>query len=421
MRILVFSQYYPPEVGATQTRVATFARHLVEAGHDVEVIAELPNHPKGVIFEGWTGKLVDRRIEDGISTTRLWVYTSPTKSFWRRIAFYLTYCAGATLAGGATAAQRRPDVVFASSPPLFVLIAAWVAALVGRAPLVVDIRDIWPAVGEALGELRPGRAFDLAQRLERFLYRRATHITAVTLPFVEHIIGSGIDQDRVSYLPNGTLPDLFTPDRLDPAVRSSIGAEPGDLVVGYVGNHGIAQGLDVILDAAAATAGDPRIRYLFVGEGPEKARLRARADAEGLANVTFLPEVALEAVTPYMTACDLLVVPLRALELLEQFVPSKLFDSMACGRPVALMVDGEARAILEEADAGWFVPPEDAAALVHLLGRIVEDREGLTRSGANGRRHVVQHYDRNSQAAQLEGLLRTVVGSAQGSPERPSR
>lgn len=196
MRVLVLSQYYPPEVGATQTRAHHFAAHLAKAGHDVSVVAEVPNHPKGVIFDGYRGRAVRRDVEDGVETVRVWVYTSPRKSFWRRIAFYATYMINAVLAA-LFVLRRRPDVIFATSPPLPVLIAARVLSICYRCPLVADIRDIWPAAGVALGELRGDRVVRAAQHLERALYRQVDAITVVTHGFVDHVVAEGADRKSV--------------------------------------------------------------------------------------------------------------------------------------------------------------------------------------------------------------------------------
>lgn len=409
-RILILTQYFPPEVGATQTRVEVFARHLAAAGHEVTVIAEVPNHPIGVVFEGWRGRAVFRTREHGYEVIRVWVYTSATKTFWRRIAFYVSYGVNSVLAV-LMVYRRRPDVVFASSPPLPVLLAAWAVAALLRRPFVADIRDIWPAVGIALGEVRGRRMLAAAERLERAIYKRAAAVTCVTRGFVEHVRASGASQDRVKFLPNGTVPELFDPQRRDPRIRAALGAQ-GRFVVGYVGLHGIAQGLDAVLDAARLLRDDGGIRFLFVGEGPVKHRLVARAEQEGLANVRFQPQVPVDEVAPWLNACDVLLVPLRRLDLLTTFVPSKLFDLMCCARPVILMVDGEAREILEEARAGVFVEPEDSAALAETIRRLAAVPEECRAMGERGRTYVLGRYLRENQARELDTLLRAVATGA---------
>jgi colanic acid biosynthesis glycosyl transferase WcaI len=409
MRILIFTQYYPPEVGATQTRLDHFAHFLAARGHDVTVIAEVPNHPTGVVLDGYRGKFVIRSVEDGVDTRRVWVFTSPRKSSWRRIAFYLSYAATATAVGVITI-RRRPDVVFGSSPPLPVLLPAYAVSLVRRCPLVVDIRDIWPAVGVALGEIRGALPVSAAQHLERFLYRRSAAITCVTRGFVRHVEDSGINPDRIHHLPNGTLPDVFDPTRRDDDIRRSLGLD-GKLVVGYIGLHGIAQGLTAVIDAADGLRDRPDIHFFMVGEGPVKADLVDEACRRGLVNITFHPEVPQRDVAPYINTCDVMVVPLRKLDILDTFVPSKLFDYLCCQRPVVLMVDGEARELLEESGGGVFVPPEDGAALADQLRQLAAERSQLPEMGRRGQAWVLEHFVRDTQAASLETLLAEVASS----------
>lgn len=409
MRILLLSQYFPPEVGATQTRVVTFARHLSSAGHDVTVIAELPNHPIGRIFPGWGGRPYRRAAEDGLDVVRVWVHASPRKSFWRRISFYASYAVTALLAA-LFVVRRRPQVIIASSPPLPVLVVAWVLGVLWRRPYVADIRDIWPAVGVALGEVSPGRALDVATKLEHRLYRDAAEVVCVTHGFVEHIVAAGIARARVHLVSNGTIPEIFDPERRDPEMRDRLGLDD-HFVVGYVGLHGIAQGLGVLLDAAALLP-EEDVSFLFVGEGPTKEALQQDAASRGLANVVFHSQVPLADVAPYINVCDVVVVPLRRLEVLETFVPSKLFDLMCCARPVLLMVDGEARQLLEAADGGVYVPAEDGPALADAIRALMKDPARREEMGRNGRAHVLAHYVRDRQAAALEQI---VVSAASGS------
>jgi glycosyltransferase involved in cell wall biosynthesis len=409
MRILIFTQYYPPESGATQSRLDHFAHFLAGRGHDVTVIAEVPNHPKGVIFDGYRGRFVKRSLEDGVDTRRVWVLTSPRKSSWRRIAFYLSYAFSAAIVG-LTAIRRRPQAVFASSPPLPVLLPAYAVSRARRCPLVVDIRDIWPAVGVALGEINGAIPLRAAQLLERFLYDRSAAITCVTRGFVRHVQESGISSDRIHYLPNGTVPDVFHPSRQDADIRRSLGID-GKFVVGYVGLHGIAQGLKVLIDAADRLRDRPDLHFLMVGEGPDKAQLVNAARDRGLVNITFHAEVPQREVVPYINTCDVMVVPLRKLDVFSTFIPSKLFDYLSCQRPVVLMVDGEARALLEDSGGGVYVTPEDSGALADQLTKLASEPDRLADMGRNGRNWVLEHFVRDDQAAQLETLLAQVAAS----------
>jgi glycosyltransferase involved in cell wall biosynthesis len=403
MRILFFSQFFPPEVGATQTRMQHFARWLVEKGHHVTVITEMPNHPKGIIFEGYRGRIVQRSLEDGIEVIRVWIYASPRKSFVRRILFYNTYMINAILAGPLLA-RSRFDVIFATSPPLPVVFSAYVVSRLKRCPYVMDVRDIWPAVGVVLGEIRGQAVIRSAEKLERFLYRNAAAITSVTRSFMEDVVGKGANPTRVHFLPNGTIPELFNPKRCDHELRRRLGLE-GKFVIGFCGNHGVAQGLPEILEAARLVKDRDQFRFLFVGEGPVKSRLLEIQAREGLHNVLLLPQVPITEITPYINAADIMLVPLKRDDIFTGFIPSKMFDFMACGKPIVLSVGGEARSILEAAGGGIYVEPDHPQGLVSSLLDLSQKPGLLVDMGRRGREYVLQHYLRDQQAKRLEGIL----------------
>lgn len=410
MRVLLFTQFYPPEVGATQFRMEYFARHLAEAGHEVTVITEVPNHPAGVIHPEYRGSLWRASTENGIRVIRLWVATSPQKTFFTRLGFYLTYACGATLAA-LLVAGRRHDVVFLTSPPLTVGIPGLVYSWLRRVPLVLDVRDLWPVLAVEMGEMRNPRVIALARRLEVLLYRRAARITVVTRGFARYVREHGVGEDRILLLPNGVEPEVFHPAAPDGDLQRELGLD-GKFVVGFYGNHGIAQDLEGVLDAARLLASDDRIRFLFVGEGPVKSALVARRLQEGLRHVTFLPQVPQATILRYVSLATVVIVPLRKLELFKTFIPSKMFDFLACAKPVVLSVDGEARQILEESGGGIFVPPGDPQALADTLRHLAGSSQGtLAETGEAGRAYVSRHYRRKDQAARLEQLLLSLTRS----------
>ena len=418
MRVLMFTQYYPPEVGATQNRMHFFAKRLAAQGHQVTVVAEVPNHPAGIIFPGFRWRLWKRTVDDGVRVIRVWVTTGPNKTFLVRAGFYLTYAVNAAIAA-LTLAGRRHDVVFATSPPLTVGLPGLVYAKLRRVPFVLDIRDLWPLLAVELGELRNPRVVRLALALERLLYRHATAATVVTRGFARYLRDQGYDADRIVFLPNGTIPEVFHPLQPDAALATSLGLD-GKFVVGFLGLHGIAQDLEGVLEAARLVAGDvryQRVQFLFVGEGPVKASLLEAQRRLGLRNVTCLPQVPQHEVARYIGLCDAVLVPLRKLEIFHTFVPSKLFDFMACARLILLQVDGEAREILARAGAGLFVPPGEPTALAAAIEEVADMESGRRAAmGAAGLAFVHRHYLRETQAVRLEALL-VALGSGQRVPE----
>lgn len=412
MRVLYLSQYFPPEVGATQTRAFEMARHLVSAGHEVTMLTEVPNHPSGIIPPQYRGKLLERSDFEGIDVVRIWVKASPVKTFRNRMMFYISYMMGAVLFG-LLGARGRYDVIYATSPPLFVGGAAVILSYLRRTPLIFEVRDLWPESAVAMGEVTNFRAVALAGKLEELCYNRARSVVVVTGGIRQRLEERGFGS-KLTLIPNGANTDLFKPDPVGAAAfRAEMGLRSEFLVL-YAGIHGLAQGLETVLEAAWELSGVPDVHFVFIGEGPKKAELVALKNKLELENVTMLPERSRSEMPACLTAADVALVPLRRLDLFRGALPSKMFDAWACACPVILGIDGEAREVMEEAKAGVFVEPEDAGQLAAVIRRLKQDPEQLQRYGRNGRLFVVAHFSRQCLAARLEALLLEIVEGTTG-------
>jgi colanic acid biosynthesis glycosyl transferase WcaI len=410
MKVLLVSQYYAPEIGATQNRMAAFVRALLDRGHEVDVLTEVPNHPAGVIPPAYHDRWFYLEGTAPARVARVWVATSPRKTFATRLAFYGSFALMAMLAGARLA--KRYDVVAATSPPLPAAAAGLALSRWKRAPFVLDIRDIWPGAARALGELSNPAAYWAAERLEVALYRRAARVVATTQGFREHIAVKAGAGARIEVVANGTRLDLFTPDAIDRELPARLGVR-APFVAAYVGLHGIAQDLDTVLRAAERFR-EGEVTFLLVGDGPEKARLMREAAERRLSNVVFAPAVSPETCAPYLNAAHAMIVPLAANPVFQTFVPSKMFDAMACARPVLLAVDGEARTILERAGAGEFVPPGDPEALAAAIRRLSADPARAREIGLRGRAFVEQHYSRAAQAERFAAILEEAAAERRG-------
>jgi glycosyltransferase involved in cell wall biosynthesis len=392
LRVLLVSQYYAPEVGATQNRMNAFVEAIRDAGHEVTVICEQPNHPSGIFREGYGGSPLRRERASGLTINRLWVLASPRKTTLRRLLFYGTFAVGAF---GLTATTRSYDVVLATSPPLPGALAAALAARIRRVPFVLDVRDLWPAAAEALGELSNRRVLKIFERAERWLYRTSAAVTATTRPFCLHI-DSLAGRPVATHVPNGALDHLVRlPTSPPPAA--------GPFRIGYFGNFGIAQGLGIVLDAANAVAGEP-IEFFLVGDGPLESELRARIAELDRPNVVMRPAVKPDDVGDLMLSCHALLVPLRDHPLLGDFVPSKLYDAMAVGRPVIVAARGEAAEVVAQHHFGLVIEPEDGPGLADAARRLAADLPYAGQLGAAGKAASVEHA-RSAQAARLCRLL----------------
>ena len=402
LRILLVSQYFYPEVGATQTRIFEFAKNLSRLGHQVTVIGEFPNHPHGIMPEEYRGRWFERDSVAGFDVLRVWVYTSAVKNFKTRILFYLSFMLMAIL--GSLKLPAGYDVVLATSPPLFVAVSGYVISRIKRSRFVLDIRDLWPAAAVALGELSSPGIIRLAEKLEKVLYKKADRIVAVTQGFCSHIRSLGISGNKISWIPNGTVTEIFAPNRVDTNLKEKLGLN-GKLVVTFAGTHGIAQGLPAVLDTARQLSERPDIAFFFIGEGPVKDHLLKLAETCALDNVIFHSQVPIDKIAPFINMSDILLVPLRNDGVFQTFIPSKMFDFMACAKPILLSVPGEAKAILEKAEAGLFVEPESPEAMAEAILRLGEDQELRRRMGESGRKFVLERFTREKQAVQLHEIL----------------
>ncbi len=321
---------------------------------------------------------------NGIPVRRTWLLTA-TGVGARRLASYLSFAAtglvSALVAG-------RPDVVFVESPPLFLGVSGWMAARRAGAAFVLNVSDLWPDSVRDLGVLSDGPALRAAERLERWLYARATAVTAVTEGIREALVErKGVPDHKALFLPNGVDLAQFRPTDPDPAVRTRHGLPDGPLVL-FTGNHGYAQALDTVVAAAELA---PEVKVVLVGAGSDKARIQELAAERGTTNVRFLPPVPQAEIAPLYGQAVAGLATLRNSSLMEGARPAKALAVMGCGRPVIYSGAGEGAALVRAAEAGLVTPPEDPRALAAAIRRLVNDPEEAARMGANGRRYVESH------------------------------
>ncbi len=367
MRVLILSQYFTPEVTAASVRVHAFAEALAGRGHEVEVLCEAPSHPSGIVEAGYGGRTFDRRSMDGFAVTYARALTSPSKRARHRVASYGSYAALALAGGGR---RGRPAVILASSPPLSVGAAAAMLARRWRVPWVFDVRDLWPEAAVVLGELRGRRAIAAAEHLERALYRSAAAITTTTEPFRDHVTEITGEPSRVLVVPNGTTRLWLEQGRREPD-RAAVGS-PEAFVWTYAGNLGPLQDLESAVRAAVELGAGYRL--LLVGEGSARARLTELAE-ELRAPVEFKGLVQIDEAARILRASDAVLVSLGAEPALRKFVPSKLYDCAAVGRPMVVAADGEPARIAAENGMALVVPPGAPAELAAAIKRLRESPE----------------------------------------------
>ena len=399
-------------MGAPAGRVAELSRLWVEQGHEVTVLTGFPNHPTGVVPPEYRSKLrrlTARENYNGIEVVRTWLLPFPNRKAHERILNYSSFGISSALTGMFTA---QPDVVIASSPQLLVGLSGWWLARHKRVPFVFEVRDLWP---ESLAAVGAGSTGSLLHRLlgkiAGFLYHRCDRLVVVTPAFKDHLVKHWrVPSEKISVVDNGVDTNLFRPLPLDSVLRHTLGAE-GRFVVSYIGTMGLAHGLETVVEAASRLQNAaPEILFLLVGEGAEKERIAALTRSRGLTNVRFVGQQPRETVPDYISASDVCLVPLKRTDLFKTVLPTKMLEFMACARPVILGVDGHARSVLQHADGGIFVTPEDPEALVNAIKTLAADPALRQAMGRNGRQYVQQNFSRQQTAIAYLDVLEDLLG-----------
>lgn len=395
MRIGILTQYYPPETGAPQARLSHLAESFASQGHEVVVLTAMPNYPRGRVFEGYGG-VFRRETRNGVTVLRTWIYPTQSVGRVRRLLNYFSFVGSSILLG--LAKLGKLDYLVTESPPLFLGIAGYLLARRTGARWIFNVSDLWPESAVRLGVIGPGAALRAAERLEAFCYRKAWLVTGQSREILADV-EARFPGTPTYLLSNGVDTEMFGPERRSPESRKRLAAAEasgnGACVAVYAGLHGIAQGLDQVLDAAAELK-DEKIQFVLVGEGPEKARLVARAAKMGVSKVRFLDSLSREEMPALMASADVAIVPLKL--RLPGAVPSKLYEAMGSGAPVVLVADGESASIVNETGAGIVVAPGDVSGLARALKRLAADDVLRRRMGAAGRAAAEQRFSRRTIA-----------------------
>ena len=402
MRILFLTDNFPPEVNAPASRTYEHARRWVENGAEVTVITCAPNFPKGKVYPGYRNRLVSTETMNGIKVVRVLSYITANEGFVKRSLDYLSFAFTSFFAG----LFQKHDVIVATSPQFFTTFAGAALSFIRRKPWVFEVRDLWPESLVAVGAARNPLLIGLLERIELLLYRNAARVIVVTDAFKDNLIRRGIDPAKIDTITNGADLTLWEPRPIDLKLRTELGLT-GKFVIGYVGTHGMAHGLDFIVRAASKLT-EKNIHFLFIGDGAEKDNVVTLARSLGVTNVSFQPSVPKEAVPQYLACMDAALVPLRRSDTFKTVIPSKIFEAAAMGKPILLGVEGQAEAIVNEFQAGLTFTPEDEESFLTTISSLADDPD-LYSSLQHGCTALAQAYDRDKLAGRMLALLQGVA------------
>jgi glycosyltransferase involved in cell wall biosynthesis len=402
MYVLFISRYYYPEKSAPSVCVGETAKRLVAMGHQVTVLTTVPSYPTGIVPKEYRGRLLQEEVMDEVRIIRVWSYVAANKGFLKRILSQLSFGCLAPLIGGR--AVGRPDLIIVGSPPLFNVIAARILAWGKRCPFIFWVADLWPASAVQFGVLRNSLLVRLSEWLEWSTYKKARLVWVVSEGVRDILIQRGLSPSHIFLLANGVDTVKFHPLPQSEA-RATLGWD-NRFVVLYAGTHGLAHRLKTALEAADLLQNHHDIHFVLVGDGEEKVELVKQAQRSHLKNVTFLEPLPHHQMPQLLAASDICLVPTRKVPLLETTIPLKMFEVMACAKPMVLGAKGKARQIAEEnADAAIGVEPENAREFASAILYLYEHPEEAKQMGLRGRAYVQTNFDYDLLTTKVDAQL----------------
>lgn len=408
MRILFLSHYFPPEVNAPASRTYEHCRQWVEDGHEVTVVTCAPNHPRGEVYEGYKNRLYLTEEMDGIKVVRIWTFVTANEGFFKRTINYISYMIAAIVAAPFLPSA---DAVISTSPQFFNGLAGYFVSRIKRVPWILEIRDLWPESILAVGAITNKAVIRVLEWLEMFAYRKADCIVPVTDAFAQYMARKGINPAKIQVIKNGVDLGFYEVRSKDVAIQRELGIE-GKFTASYFGTHGMAHHLETILEAAELLRDRDDIVFLMVGDGAERERILKMRNERRLDNVIMLGQQSKKRMPELWAISDASLVLLKKMDLFKTVIPSKIFESMAMKKPVILGVDGESRELVESAQGGLTIEPENSRELAECLVRLADSPDLCEKLGNHGREFVTANFDRKVLARRYSALISSSVEDA---------
>ncbi len=384
MKFLIITQYFPPEVGAAQTRLAATSRSLQELGHNVEVVTALPNYPHGRVAAEYEGEFYRSEEFQGARVHRFWLWTSQGKALGR----LLTYLSLMVTSLVGIFKVKKPDLVLVNSGPLFLGLTGFIYSRFFGVPMVFYVADLWPRSVEHLQGWGTRFFLRLALAFEAWVYQKSKYVVAVTEGVREILLNEKkLNPEKVLFLPNGVDMSIFSPR---PPLQGLIEKYQvqGKKVFIYAGNHGFAHALETVIEAAALMQDHPEVVFMLVGGGSEKERLKKLAISKNLTQVLFIDPVDPVILADFIQISYMGLIHVRNSPLALETRPAKMFPLMAMGKAILYAGFGEGAALLESCGGGWVVPPENPGALKDKILQLCQQESEVAARGQKNLRFV---------------------------------
>lgn len=423
MQVTILYPFFADAGQPGDSLMRDFAKALQSAGHSVAVVTGEGGYmTRKAVTSRPFWHLWWRDSVAGVAVVRCVSLSNPRSGKIRRMIGYLIFAA---IAGMVLIGRQRSDVIFASSPPVYSAVLALLGARLRGARLVLEVRDIWSdslcqlaALERRRGGLgswvlvsEHGPVICLTRWLERLLYRRADAVVALTPAIRRSILASGGRPAVTSVARCGVDLELLRPEPESVAAfRESRGWQDMNLVM-YIGTMGLAHDMETLVEAARLLSlKDVDCRLVLVGDGIKRAATLARIRTLELDNIVVLDPVPRAEINAIFNVADLCLISLKDVPVFIEALPTKLFDTLAAGRPVLHCLRGEAQRIVEEAEAGWHYRAGDAADLAGKIAEALSDPTRLREAGRKGRRYAEAHF---GIAARNEALIRLMTKVAE--------
>ena len=405
MKLLFITQYFPPEVGAPQNRIYELAIRLLEKGVDITVLTAMPNYPQMEIHKEYQNKKYVFETMNDLKVHRSSIKVSKSKSIFTRLLGYFSFVISSYMVG-IKKLDKKYDIVICESPPLFLGISAYFISKRKKAKFIFNISDLWPESAEKLGLVRNKLFLKLASYLEEYLYKKAHLISGQTLGICNNI-SNRFPKKKIIWLPNGVDLSYYNPDnKTSSNWREKNNFKDTDILYFYGGIIGYAQGLEIIINVANKLKTNSKIKFIILGNGPEKEKLISLNNKLGLDNVFFFDVVTKDKMPNILLSVDYSIVPLKKLDLFLGAIPSKIFECLAMKVPIILGVDGEARELfINKGNCGLYFEPENVEQLYIQIMKTIKDTELKTKLGNNARDYVLNNFNRENIAANFKKEL----------------
>lgn len=412
MRILLIHQYFLEEEDPGGSRWNEMLRMWSEQGHSVTVIAGMMHANGDSKRPEYKGKYFKRNQQGKIEVWRCHVSESYNKGFAGRLWGYFSFMFSSTICGTFNV-RGKFDIVIVTSPPLFVGFSGYLISLMKNAPMLFEVRDLWPESAIDTGVLKSKILINFSYWFEAFIYRKSKLINTLTPAFYTILKEKkSIPEAKLLMIPNAadfSLSEALLSNFNRHSFRKMHGLD-NHFVITYVGAHGIANHLDQVLDAAE-TLTDTNVLFLLIGQGMEKERLRTLASSRKINNVRFLDPVSKKDVFKYILASEVGLSVLKKVDTFKTVYSNKTFDYMSCKKPILMAIDGVSRQLVEDAEAGTYVEPENIASFETAIRKYLNDSNLIARQGEAGYRFAKRYFDRDLLSEKYLNVIKSLTNN----------